>query len=383
MVTTEAIEALRVRERIEGPTDAAAGLPTAAYTSEEWQRLERSTLFARQWFALGFVHDVPNPGDARPVMSAAGRPLILARDGGGEIRVLHNYCRHRGMKLLDQPAEGLRNIVCPYHAWSYALDGRLQRVPHRHGIGRHENDPADLPGLETVRHEIWNGVVFVDLSGVAPALERSIGPLAARWSHYDFSQLVPGASLSFEVEGNWKLAIENFIDIYHVPYVHPSLNQYNAMKDHYFIREGDFVVGQGSREFVPTDAGAARLPTFPNLTADQVTTLEAISVFPNMLITVFADNLRIILVEPTGPGSCRERVEVFFVGEEALAPGLADPRQVVVERFPAFNREDMEVVRRLQVSFETSAFEQAHFSAFFDANVHQFQSMVGRACVRP
>ena len=105
------------------------------------------------------------------------------------------------------------------------------------------------------------------------------------------------------------------------------------------------------------------------------------SVFPNLLVTVFSDNLRFILVEPTGPGTCRERVEIFFAGEAALAPAFAAERETVVERFPAFNREDVDLVGRLQESFESAAFERAHFSEFFDGNVHHFQRMVAHACI--
>ena len=120
------------------------------------------------------------------------------------------------------------------------------------------------------------------------------------------------------------------------------------MDEHYFVKEGEYVVGQGSAAYAPRDEGAGRLPEFPDLDATQAATIEALSVFPNLLVTVFGDNLRFILITPTGPSTCRERVEIFFAGEAALAPALARERETVVERFPAFNREDVDLVRRLQ-----------------------------------
>ena len=366
--------------RVELPTRDAPGLPAHAYCSDAFLRLERQRLFARNWFALGLAGDVPNPGDILPVSSAAGRALLMVRGEDGRLRVFHNYCRHRGMRLVDEARTGQNRIVCPYHAWCYDLAGVVVRRPHYRGIGAHEHHPQDAPALDPVRSAVWNQVVFVNLDGAAPEFEEVVSPLTRRWAHYDFSRLVHGASLSFDVAANWKLAVENFIDIYHVPYVHPALNRYLPMDDHYFVREGDHVVGQGSAAYAPRDEAAGKLPRFEGLSPEQDTTIEALSVFPNLLVTVFNDNLRVILIEPTGPASCRERVEIFFVGEDALDPSRDAHRDVVVGRFPAFNREDVDLVTRLQASFESSAFERAHFSDFFDENVHHFQRMVARAC---
>ncbi len=366
--------------RVDLPTGESPGLPADAYYSDAFFRWERERLFARNWFALGLAGDVPEPGDILPVSSAAGRPLLMVRGEDGDLRVFHNYCRHRGMRLVDEPRSGQRRIVCPYHAWCYDLSGALVRRPHYRGFGAHEQNPKDGPGLAPVRSAVWNQVVFVNLDPAAPGIEQVLGPLERRWAHYDFRRLVHGASLRFEVAANWKLVVENFIDIYHVPYVHPALNRYLPMQEHYFVKEGEHVVGQGSAAYAPRDEGAGRLPEFPGLDAEQAATIEALSVFPNLLVTVFSDNLRFILIEPTGPGSCRERVEIFFAGEAALAPALAAERESVVARFPVFNREDVDLVGRLQESFESAAFERAHFSEFFDGNVHHFQRMVAHAC---
>ena len=366
--------------RVDRPAREAPGLPSCAYGSDAFFRLEQRRLFSRNWFAVGFVDDVPEPGDVHPVASAAGQGLVMVRGQDGRVRVFHNYCRHRGMRLVAEPKSGLRHIVCPYHAWCYDLDGALVRRPHYQGFGTHEHRPKDAPRLEAVRSTIWNRVVFVNPDARAPDFEQIIGPLQRRWAHYEFGRLVRGASLSFDVSANWKLAVENFIDIYHLPSVHPGLNRYCAMQDHYFVREGDHVVGQGTGAYAPEDDAAGKLPAFPHLDAVQNTTTEALSVFPNLLVTVFNDNLRMILVEPTGPATCRERVEVFFAGEAALRPGLRDARERVVGRFPAFNHEDLALVAGLQESLMSTAFEHAHFSAFFDEHVLHFQRMVAHAC---
>lgn len=363
-----------------GQTEEVHGLPASAYTSREFMLREQSRLFPHHWMAVGFAHDIPQPGDTRAVNSAAGKSLLMVRGDDGEVRVFHNYCRHRGMRLVTEQTRGSRNIVCPYHAWCYGLDGALIRIPHRRGFGRPGVEPGDPSGLEEVRTTVWTGIVFVNLSGTAPEFSEFIAPLEKRWAPFDFSLLVPGTSMIFELEGNWKLAIENFIDIYHVQFVHPSLNEYIDITKHQFIREGEVVLGQGSETNFPTDEGAGKLPVFPGLTSSQKNTIEAISLFPNLLLTVFGDNLRAILIEPTSTRSCRERVEIFFVGEEALAPELAEFRTIVSNRFPVFNKEDIGVVEGLQQNFESSAFDHAHFLEFFDDNVQCFQQRVAKAC---
>ena len=359
--------------------EQACGLPASAYTSEEFMRHEQQTLFASTWHAVGFVQDVPNPGDICPVHSAAGRSLLLVHDQDSQIKVFHNFCRHRGMRLANTPLQGRKNIVCPYHAWCYDLDGGLLRIPHRDGYGKHGEAPGDIPGLVSVRSQVWAGIIFVDLSNQAGAFADYIAPLANRWASYDLSLLRPGIDMTFDVSGNWKLAIENFIDIYHVPFVHPGLNKYNAMTDHYFIDDG-IVLGEGNSEYLPTDEGAHRLPEFPGLTQTERQTIEAVCLFPNLLLTIFSDNLRVILVEPTGTATCRERVSISFVGDEALSSELERFRTIVADRFPSFNAEDVAVVTQLQEAFETSPLDRFHFNRFFDGNVHRFQQLVASAC---
>ena len=123
--------------RMDLPLDEASGLPNVAYTSEDWQRLENTRLFARSWSFAGYAHDLPNPGDAVPV-DLAGMPLVLVRDGDGEIRAFHNVCRHRGATILEEKACGLKFLTCPYHAWAYDLTGALRTRPHFHGGERHD-----------------------------------------------------------------------------------------------------------------------------------------------------------------------------------------------------------------------------------------------------
>ena len=348
-------------------------LPGEAYTNERFLELERRTLFLYRWICVGLVDDVPEPGDATP-LEIGGMSVIMTRDATGAVHVFHNYCRHRGLKILTRPVRGRSRFICPYHAWTYALDGRLLRAPHFDGPGRHRTDPVD--GLSRVRSAVWHRLVFVNLSGDAPEFADYIAPLERRWASYDLSILRRAESRSCDIAANWKLAVENFIDYYHLPTVHKALNSYSAMEDHYPIRQGDGFFGQGNASYAPSDEATGGLPAFPGLDAAERAVTEAICLFPNLLVTLFDDNLRIILVEPKGAGRCRERIEVFVVGDEAMALELAPMRHALVERFQSFNVEDIAIVESLQNAFATTAFDGGHLSPAFDGNIHHFHRLI-------
>ena len=354
-------------------TEHARCLPAEAYTTERFLGLERRTLFRNRWICIGLVDDVPGPGDATP-LEIAGTSVIMSRDPSGTVHVFHNYCRHRGLKILTGAVRGRSRFTCPYHAWTYALDGRLLRAPHFDGPGEHGARPVD--GLALVRSAVWHRLVFVNLSGDGPEFADYIAPLERRWARYDLSTLRHAESRACDIASNWKLAVENFIDYYHLPYVHKGLNRYSAMEDHYPIREGDLFFGQGNARYAPSDEASGRLPSFPDLADRRRSVSEAICLFPNLLVTIFNDNMRIILVEPDGAGRCHERIEVFVVGEEAMAPELTPVRRALVERFQSFNAEDVAIVEGLQDAFATTAFDGGRLSPAFDGNIHHFHRLI-------
>ncbi|MBM3541186.1 MAG: aromatic ring-hydroxylating dioxygenase subunit alpha [Alphaproteobacteria bacterium] len=350
-----------------------------AYTDPAFLARENERLFGRRWVFAGLVEDAPAPGTVCPV-DVAGRALLLARDGAGTLRVFHNFCRHRGMRLVDE-ARPARAIVCAYHGWSYALDGALLKTPHAGGLDVHDRAglARPIPGLKPVRHTQWGPLVFVDLSGSAPAFEDHFAPLIRRWAGYDFATLRRAASRRYEIGANWKLVIENFIDVYHLPYVHPGLESYCAMRDHSFIHDNHVFIGQSTDQYAPTDAAAGALPAIPGAPEGAASRMDAFAVFPNLCMTLFHDNLRIIHCRPDGPSKTVERVEVFLSGAAAHDPALAGPREALIRRFEEFNLEDVALVERLQASLASSAWDGGHFVGPMDGGVERFQRLIARA----
>ena len=192
----------------------AHGLPAAAYTDDAFWEIECETMFTQNWVCAGFAHELAEPGDAMPV-TVAGKPVLLLKNQKGEIAAFHNVCRHRCLKLVDEPVNVGTRISCPYHAWAYDLDGTLRSSPHFDGFTRHQPDgfdPADH-GLQPVRTAVWHDWIFVNLDGNAPSFEDYAAPLINRFADIDFGKVQPVATLDFgEIAANWKFIMENFIE---------------------------------------------------------------------------------------------------------------------------------------------------------------------------
>lgn len=333
-------------------------------------------MFRPAWVGVAPEDRVAAPGSICPV-EAAGQPLLLVRDGSGEPRVFHNVCRHRGTLLATAPAR-CRSITCPYHGWTYGLDGSLRETPHFEGFGAHGHggiEPA-RHGLIPVRSAVWNRVVFVNISGDAPPFDDRIAPLARRWAHFDFSLLRYGQGVSHEIPVNWKTATENFLESYHLPVVHRTLNRYSALEHHNLVLEGEAFFGQQSTRYAPRDGAAGRLPVFPGLSDAQADRAEYLCLFPNVWVSCVRDHFRVSFVEPVAPDRTRIRWEFFFVGDAAMAPELREAREALIGRVMAVFEEDAEVLRRLQAGRASWAFDGGRFSPHHERTVHRFLRMV-------
>lgn len=366
-----------VRSRLFRPTAEASGMPGTVYTDPAFFGLERQITFSRNWVCVGIAQDLPNPGDQVPI-DVAGIPILLIHGHDGVIRAFHNICRHRGAQLV--PCQTRRNaVVCPYHAWAYALDGSLTRTPGFGGPDVNALGDLDLSqhGLLPVRLERWHHLLFVNLDAQAQALLDQLAPLLERWKDYDFSLLRHGSALRFEMNANWKLVIENFVERYHLPFVHPALNSVSSVKHSLKITDGDRFVGVGSRNFaLPSVNPDRKLPVFPNLTQEQLTLAEYVAVFPNVMIGVHFNHVYVFIVQPVAVDRTRERFEFFFVGDEAMTDELAADREKISGFVGSVNNEDIDIVQRLHIGCQSPAMRGGVFSPVMEDTTHKFQRIV-------
>jgi choline monooxygenase len=234
---------------VQNPIHAANGLPNDHYTDAAVFDEERQAVLFDNWAGLAVGADVPEAGDAKPV-TFLGMPLLLVRDRSGQVRVFQNICRHRGMILVEEPRKIEGAIRCPYHSWCYSTEGKLVSTPHVGGPGQNTVDGIDknLLGLIEVRSHIWMDVVWINVSGTAAPFEQANADLLARWAEFDKPLHHGGADSRFalEVNCNWKLAVENYCESYHLPWIHPGLNSYSRLEDHYHIEAAGQFSGQGT-----------------------------------------------------------------------------------------------------------------------------------------
>ena len=372
------------RKRLDLPVHLARGLPNACYTDHDFFRLEQERIFGRHWTAVGVGAEIPNPGDVKPV-EVAGRPVLLVRDKAGAVRAFHNVCSHRGMTLYDKPCQGQAALRCPYHSWAYGLDGKLRATPYVGGP--HQNSHPDFDksdkGLKPVRVAMQWDIVFVDLSGQAPELSAWLAPIAERWAGYDLSQMRHGALADstgrFELKANWKLAMENFCESYHLPWIHPGLNSYSRLEDHYHIFGEHLFAGQGSTKYAPVQSGNGVFPTFPGIAPERAAHAEYLAVLPNFWLGLQIDHFYVVILDAVAPDRVVETMHLYYLGDAATDDTYGSLRQRNSELWSQVFLEDVGVVEGMQRGRRSPAFDGGAFSPAMDTPTLHFHRMVAGA----
>ncbi|WP_171174239.1 aromatic ring-hydroxylating dioxygenase subunit alpha [Ruegeria sp. HKCCD8929] len=371
-MSTEATNLNDVRQ----PIERANGLPNAHYTDPDVHAEETRALMLDGWAGLAVAADVPEPGDAVP-MEFLGIPLLLLRDREGQVRVFQNICRHRGMILVDEPRKIEGAIRCPYHSWCYSTQGKLVSTPHVGGPGQNTHDGIkreDL-GLIEVRSHIWREVVWINVSGTAPGFEEANAKLIARWAEFDKPLYHGGADSAFrlDVNCNWKLAVENYCESYHLPWVHPGLNSYSRLEDHYHIEEPGQFSGQGTLVYRQLTGEADQVfEDFDGLSAKWDTAAEYIAVFPNVLLGMHRDHAFAIILVPEAMDRTSEHIHLFYATPEPDA----ELRMKNTEQWKVVFEEDVFVVEGMQRGRAAPGFDGGRFSPVMDGPTHLFHDWV-------
>ena len=349
----------------ESPGALACGLPGAAYTSEAFFALENERIFADSWVFVGFAHELPRAGDVRPV-TVAGQPVLLARDSKRRVRAFHNVCRHRNLKLVDAPGNVGRAIRCPYHSWTYGLDGALHIAPYFGG-----REPRAAPagfdrkrhGLVPVRTATWHDWVFVDLNGAAPPFADFVAPVQGRLEGLDLDGMHHLATIDLgEIRANWKLLMENFIEPYHVQFVHSTTTE-QPLADHYTVNEPGCL---GCA--VDVSGTAARDDT---LSADS----RYLTLFPNFALGLYIpDQVGVHLDVPLAPDRTRRRRAIYGLGHE---PASAERAERLARLWRDVHAEDQEMCERLQQGRASGAAAAGGvLSPVWEDAVRSFQELV-------
>ncbi|USG62593.1 aromatic ring-hydroxylating dioxygenase subunit alpha [Sneathiella marina] len=362
------------------PVNKAKGLPNEHYISQEIFVEEKHSVLFKNWSGIGFGVDVPNSGDAKPI-DFLGIPLVIVRDRDGSVGVFQNTCRHRGMILIDEPKNIRGTIRCPYHSWCYNLNGSLRSTPHVGGPGNntHEDIDCDELGLVRIRSYIWKDVVFVNISADAPEFEEAHKDLLDRWKEFDQPMFHGGKTSSFklEVETNWKLAVENYCEAYHLPWIHPGLNSYSRLEDHYNIEVRDAYSGQGTYVYKQLKGDDGQVfPDFDNLSDQWDEGAEYIAVYPNVLMGIHRDHFYSILLEPVQMDRTVEHVEIYYPEDCQSDPHFGELLTTNAQQWKRIFEEDLFVVEGMQKGRKGDLFDGGKFSPAMDGPTHNFHHWV-------
>ena len=313
-------------------TDAAAPKRTHTltrhdYLSDEVYAIERDRLFHGGWMLAG-RGDALRRGN-RHVIELAGESILLTRDLDGGLHALANVCRHRGARLCEQHSDsGQGSMMCPYHAWTYSLDGRLIATPH---LDDSEVDKATLPLWQYHVRE-WQGFVFVSLAADPPAFDTWMHQHCAdllALERYQFGDLVVGATRTCDIAANWKIVIENYQECLHCTRVHPELvdlvpiYRTGWVTDH-SRDDGGVTLARG----YSMAAAESALPLLPGIGGLDATSYYGGTIFPNGFIDVTGTCAIVSTLYPKGPGLTTMTMQFLFAPEVVAADGF-DPSGVV------------------------------------------------------
>ncbi len=316
---------------------------------------ERERIFRRRWLYAGHVSQVRKPGDYF-LFELDHESVIVVRDRDGALRAHHNVCRHRGSRLCLETKGHLGGAIqCPYHAWTYELDGALRAAPNMNGVDGFSR--ADHPLLE-VPVAAWEGLIFVHLGSAPEPLGEALPGLAGRFERWRIDELVPVHHSVYEVEANWKLFFHNYSECYHCPTVHPHLNQLtpyrNTTND---LDEGPVLGGPMwmTREDGSMTMGGDRCaPLLPGLgAADRGHVLYYI-LFPSMFLSLHPDYVLVHRAQSLAVDRTRIFCDWFFHPDAIGAEGF-DP-QPAIEFWDLTNRQDWELCANAQRGIASRAY---------------------------
>ncbi len=337
------------------------------YLEPAWYERERSGIFFAEWFCAGRAEEFGEPGAYR-ALTLAGQRLLLVRGEDGNLRAFFNVCRHRGCELVDsadpERASGRfgRRIRCPYHSWSYGLDGSLQATPHL------DVDRAKFP-LHAAELDEWGGFVFVRLTAGEGGVREQLGDIAKRVARYPLAELECRWQRCYDVAANWKVVLENYNECYHCAGVHPELCRvvpaFREAGGQGLDWEAGIPQRAGTNTF--TLSGTTTRPPMPGLNEAERTRHFGELVYPNLMLSLAMDHAAAFLLWPEGPERTRIDCRLLFHPEAIAVPDF-DPADAA-DFWNLVNEQDWQICERVQRGMHSLSFEHGYYAPMEDLSL--------------
>ena len=340
------------------------GLPASAYIDNEFWTREAKTVFADNWVFVGYKHELNKIGDVIPI-NVSEQPILLVKNTKEKIVAFHNVCSHRCLKLVDRPKNVKKIISCPYHAWAYDLNGNLIASPHFGGTNNHnpKNFNRKNYGLKSIRIKIWHDWIFININNNAPKFEKYASSLIKQLKDINLEKIKPVATLDFgKIDSNWKFLIENFIEPYHVQFVHKKTTN-QPLKNHYTIVDGNcYGSGVDLKEENTTSGNLA-------------VTSRYLSLFPNFIIgTYYPGQLGVYLNTPLNTNHTNQKRIIYTTENNNLSKVEIKKQK---ELWWKVHKEDHEICERLQQGRSSSvAVSGGLLSPHWENSVRAFHEIV-------
>jgi Rieske 2Fe-2S family protein len=359
------------RKTAETFAEGATTLPQRYFVSPELFAQEQEAIFSKQWVLVGHQSQVERPGDffVQEVlpspgsgMTRAAESLIIARDREETIRGFYNVCRHRGTRLCEEQSGHSSTIQCPYHAWTYALDGKLVGAPHMDVV---KDFAKGDYSLHPVNLALWEGFIFVNLADNPPPLEAVYARVIGKFTHWNLPQLRSARRIQYDVRANWKLIFENYSECYHCPGVHPALQKLTP----YDLAENDLCEGPFLGGYMPITKGhsltmsgnACALPV-GDISAEDHARVFYYSIFPNMLLSMHPDYVMVHQLWPQSPEHTLIVCDWFFHGDAAAATDPAFNPDDAIDFWDMTNKQDWHVCELSQQGIASRAYQPGPYS---------------------
>jgi Rieske 2Fe-2S family protein len=340
-------------------------LPRAAYLSPEAFDEERERIFWRQWFVVGREEEVAAPGDY-VVKDVAGESILVIRTRSGALAAHYNVCRHRGSQLVPDCRSGTfpGAIRCPYHSWTYTLEGELRTAPfldESDGLSR-----GDL-SLHPVGVDIWGGFLFVHLTPRDPAapghsLSAQLAAVPERLRRYPLAELRVARRIAYEVRANWKVMLENYNECYHCGPVHPELCRLVPAFRQRGGSDLDWEHGIPHRDgaWTFTASGTTNRLPFEGLSEEERTRHKGELVYPNLMLSLSAEHVAAFYVLPHGPDRTTIVNEFLFHPDEMAKPDFAPGD--AVDFWDLVNHQDWAICESVQRGMSSRVFERGYYA---------------------
>jgi glycine betaine catabolism A len=347
------------------PVGLERTLPREAYLSPDAFARERERIFCREWLCVGRADELAAPGDY-VVKDVAGESILLVRTREGELRAHYNVCRHRGSQLVPDCGAGhfASGIRCPYHSWTYTLEGELRTAPfldEASGLARRELS------LHPVGVDVWGGFVFVQLTPDEAAarghtLAAQLGAVPERLRRYPLGELRVARRITYEIGANWKVILENYNECYHCGPVHPELCRLVPAFKEGGGGELDWERGIPHRDgaWTFTASGTTTRAPFEGLDADEQVRHKGELIYPNVMLSLSAEHVAAFYVLPQGPDRTTMVNEFLFHPSEMAKPDF-DPSDAV-EFWDLVNRQDWAICESVQRGMTSRVFRSGYYA---------------------